>query len=218
VSRTTVFWRPFVLAAAVAAAVAPTAVAPTAVADPPPDGDPGPVAAIEARLVRGVPIGGAFTQRLEIAELSRPIVSEGRFYFSPDGAVAWYVDRPVETRAILAAGRASETSAVDGPSDIAWLAGLVRAFVAGDFEALASSFSIEADDTRPQWRATLTPRAPPLDALVARVGLHGDAFVAGLAIDTAAGDRIAIDFQNVGVLDVLPPQVAGDLRGERSPR
>ena len=48
---------------------------------------------IEALLTSNPLLAGEFVQSIEIAALSRPIESSGRFYFQEAEGIAWYVDR-----------------------------------------------------------------------------------------------------------------------------
>lgn len=168
---------------------------------------------IEALLTSNELLAGEFSQSIEIAALSRPIESSGRFYFQEAEGIAWYVDRPLKTSVFIDEHGTVQSSAGlrTQPSGMAWIADLTRALLLGDLEHLSGLFTLEGASNDVSWSIELTPKQPLLEKMFERIEMTGADTVQDIVLHTKSADRISIRFVNVKAIAELPASVALDM-------
>lgn len=174
-------------------------------------GDGALIQQIEALLTSNELLAGEFVQSIEIAALSRPIESSGRFYFQEAEGIAWYVDRPLKTSVFIDEHGTVQSSAGLGPSGMAWIADLTRALLLGDFGHLSGLFTLEGASNGASWSIELTPKQPLLEKMFERIEMTGADTVQDIVLHTKSADRISIRFVNVRAIAELPASVALDM-------
>jgi hypothetical protein len=148
-----------------------------------------------------------FVEKKKLALLRAPLRSEGRIYFMRPGHLARFVESP--TASVVRIGPdalhvedQSGTQQFDlrGRPDIKTFVESFVHVVAGNHEALASTYSIEfapAEGEDP-WLLTLTPKRKPLSELIERLEIRGHGYeVRTVRVLEGRGDTTEIALEAV---------------------
>lgn len=199
----------------VATAAAPAvAGAPTAVAAPA-DVAARPVAApaltlddLLGRFARMSGLQAKFREEKHMALLAAPLVNEGVIYFIPGAGkprLARHTTAPapsvvlIEGTALrMADGASREEIALDrNPPVRLFVDSFVKIF-AGDREALAAMYAMELAAEGERWTLRLKPKVAPIDKLIDRIEITGEALViATMRVVEVGGDETLTSFSAV---------------------
>ena len=164
-------------------------------------------AEIAAKLAAPEVLRGNFEQTREIAMLSKPLESSGRFLLS-DMGLYWQQDRPVASVMIADADRLLQ-SVGDGalrsidvaknPVVLSFSQSFLSIFSGGE-EGLRENFDVEfkpAGDESGTWEIILTPTRFPMSEAVESIILTGREYIETLTVINRTSDKTVIHFSEL---------------------
>lgn len=159
------------------------------------------LASVSERLAAVETLRGSFDQTREIAALSRPLRSRGRFIVSelglyweqrepfailliatPDGMLQRVADQP-----------AIRVSAAEQPIALS-ISQVFLGIFRGDHNEIDRYFDVLFDGNGDSWIMQLSPKAFPLTEAIDTIEIEGKAYIERLRIHGAAGDLQTIEF------------------------
>ena len=164
------------------------------------------VEALLERMRASAGVAAEFTERKELALLSAPLESRGRLYFAPPDRLARFTTAPLFSALIIDGDsvrfREGEDQEIDLSGDP-----VARRFVenfivlwSGDRDRLERLYRVDLSSEGERWQLSLSPRGAPLDAVIERIELRGDAQrLLEMVVRDRDGDRTTTAF---GVVDV----------------
>ncbi len=140
---------------------------------------------------------GLFQQSQYIRVLKKPLVSNGRFLFSPSGALQWNVEYPLTSELLV-----DPTGQIflNGKSQarkhpiVLYFAKLMSALIGGDFSKLSTEFSISGECSDHVWQLTLEPKSNILVKIFEKITVWGSVRVSKIALLQTDGDRVVLEF------------------------
>jgi hypothetical protein len=178
-------------------AAAPSAAAPSgSAASPPSVVDMGTL----LRAFQGMPgLEAEFVEEKQIAMLARPLSSRGRLYFTHPGLMLRRVESPRPSEVVITPDslrtkdeNGEQTLDLRARPDIKPFIESLTWILGGDARALAAVYSLAftPEGAGKPWLLSLTPKAKPLNQLIAAIQITGK----GLRVDTVevrevGGDR-----------------------------
>lgn len=147
-----------------------------------------------ARSVRG-----AYRQTKQLAELPRPLVSEGDFLFARDLGIAWRTRTPFASELLItpdalvqrSGGAEQRVDAREQPA-VRTIASVFFAVFSLDFEALSGLFELYGEQaTDGSWTLGLRPRQPT--GAVDEIEVSGGRSVDQVLLRERGGDRTRIE-------------------------
>lgn len=187
-------WLTLVALLANAAAVAQT--------DSPTAGDPAMESVLQ-RLASFRTLRGDFVQSREIAGLSRPLVSSGRFLISELG-LFWGQSEPFESTLIARedsltqqiGDRAPVTITLEDQPIAVSIGRVFLGLFQGNRDRLSEHFDVAFEQREARWRLELDPITFPLTESVERIVVEGNRHLERIRIDGIAEDVMTIDLSN----------------------
>lgn len=178
------------------------AAAALAQTDSPTEGDP-TLESVLQRLASFRTLRGDFVQSREIAGLSRPLVSRGRFVISELG-LYWGQSEPFESTLVARedsltqqiADRAPVTIMVEDQPIAVSIGRVFLGLFQGDRRRLGEHFDVAFEQREARWRLELDPISFPLTESVERVVVEGSRHLERIRIDGIAEDVMIIDLSN----------------------
>lgn len=162
------------------------------------------LAEVSAQLERPAVVRGEFEQAKQIAGLSRPLVSRGRFVVASGQGVLWDTLEPfpqqlrISAAGVRAAGpdEGSQQTLVGGDAGSAAreLNRVLGAVFEADLEVLGGYFRVQCEPVDGAWRLRLEPRAAALARVFSGITLQGDRLVESIELREANGDTTRIRF------------------------
>ncbi|MDR0716904.1 MAG: outer membrane lipoprotein carrier protein LolA [Azoarcus sp.] len=169
---------------------------------------------VRARLALAPVTKGEFLQTRKLAQIGKPLVSNGRFLVARDVGVIWENVAPFAQTTRLTKNEILQThgegTATRLSADKEPVVGVINAILfgtlSGDIEALAQRFDYSGEVTGAAWRLDFTPKDASLARFIRSLSLSGGRDIGRVEITSAAGDVTLIEFR---------AQVhAGELAGE----
>jgi hypothetical protein len=162
--------------------------------------------ALMERMRRSVGVAAEFTERKELALLSKPLESRGRLYFASPDRLARFTTTPVFSALIVAGDAVRFREGEDEELDLSGDP-VARRFVenfvvlwSGDQGRLERLYRVELSAKGERWQLSLSPRGAPLDRVIERIELRGDSqSLLEMEVRERDGDRTITAF---GVVDV----------------
>jgi hypothetical protein len=162
--------------------------------------------ALMERMRRSVGVAAEFTERKELALLSKPLESRGRLYFASPDRLARFTTTPVFSALIVAGDAVRFREGEDEELDLSGDP-VARRFVenfvvlwSGDQGRLERLYRVELSAKGERWQLSLSPRGAPLDKVIERIELRGDSqSLLEMEVRERDGDRTITAF---GVVDV----------------
>jgi hypothetical protein len=163
-----------------------------------------PIAKIQAMLAKPNALCGRFDQTKQLAGMTRPLASSGRFCVVAGKGVLWRTLKPFPNTLRLTRDEivhfqgervAMRLDAKQEPT-VRMINSVLFSLLAGDLAQLESLFEVEgsADTT---WKVSLKAREPALAKAIGAISLDGAAYVKNIHINEASGDRTDIVFSDI---------------------
>ncbi|TJZ70695.1 outer membrane lipoprotein carrier protein LolA [Chitiniphilus eburneus] len=170
-----------------------------------------PLSQVEQRLDRARAVRGEFVQTRELVGVKKPLRASGRFLVDRERGVVWRTDKPfsqsmrITRERIVQRSGGQETLRLDAQREpvVGTIGGVLFALFAGDFNALAAHFEVDASVAGPRWQVKLKPREVALGKLVTGLTLDGAGTVQHIVLTGAGGDITRIEFSGVTVGDTV---------------
>jgi len=160
-----------------------------------------------------------FTQRRENPDLAEPQVSKGDLLFVVGKGMVWHTREPFEDTLVFTSGDARRLNAQgklervrDGNRGVSQVSGMLQGMLAGKADEAARQFTITAEGTLEHWTLHFVPKQARVARVLAGITLQGDAFLEGIDVNLASGEKTAITFANTrdaGELTEQEAQVLG---------
>ncbi|MDR2260405.1 MAG: outer membrane lipoprotein carrier protein LolA [Azoarcus sp.] len=158
---------------------------------------------VRARLVLAPVTKGEFLQTRKLAQIDKPLVSNGRFLVARDIGVIWENIAPFAQTTRLTKNEILQThdqgTATRLSADKEPVVGVINAILfgalSGDIEALAQRFDYSGKVTGDAWRLDFTPKDASLARFVRGLALSGGRGIERIEITSAAGDVTHIEFK-----------------------
>jgi Outer membrane lipoprotein carrier protein LolA-like len=169
-----------------------------------------PVTKIQSMIARPKVLCGRFDQQKQLVGLKKPIVANGRFCVVADRGVLWRTLQPFPntlrlTREEIVQFRedrvAMRLDAKQEPA-VRMINGVLFAVLAGDLSQLQALFEIDGNIQGNSWSVAVKARDPSIAKVISSIALQGDAYVKGVVLMEANGDRTAITFSSIETGDV----------------
>lgn len=146
-------------------------------------------------------LSGEFRQQRTIEVLKLPLISSGTFLYRHDRGILWQTITPVQNivqidnqKGLLAGTNANDLNPVSTPQLIA---DLFLGVFSGNFEQLATHFTIDNVAAGEGWQLHLTPRSQALQSHLMYIELQGDKHIEFIVFEEANGDRTQIHLFNI---------------------
>jgi outer membrane lipoprotein-sorting protein len=151
------------------------------------------------RAFSGMPgLEARFREEKHIALLAKPLVSEGRLFFTHPGLLLRRVETPRASEVIISGDRvvlrdASGEQALDlrARKDLRPFVESLTWILAGNQKALEGVYAVSFQPERAgqPWQLTLKPKIEPLSHLIAHIRIHGSGYaVARIEVVETSGD------------------------------
>lgn len=159
--------------------------------------------AVASRLAQIDTLRGRFEQVREIAALSRPLRSNGRFIISELG-LYWEQDEPFQSRTIAGPDGISQqvadlpkvtTSSEEQPIAAA-VSQVFMGIFKGDRTGLETHFGLDFTSRGQAWMLDLEPLEYPLTEVIGRIVVEGSEFIDTLRMTDLDGGSLMIRFSN----------------------
>jgi hypothetical protein len=158
---------------------------------------------VRARLAPEPVTQGEFLQTRKLAQIKKPLVSNGRFLVVRELGVIWENIAPMAQTMRLTKGEILQTSggetlmrlSVDKEPVVGIINSILFGMLAGDLEALAKHFSYSGKLEGDKWRLDFIPKDTNLARLIQSLTLSGGHDVEQVEIISAAGDVTHIEFK-----------------------
>lgn len=154
-----------------------------------------------------------FTQSRENPDLAQPQVSKGDLLFVIGHGMVWHTREPFDDTLVLTSGGARRVNAKgelervrDGNRGISQVSGMLQGLLAGKSDEALRQFNVSAEGTVDAWSLRFTPRQARVAKVLAGITLKGDAFLEGIEVDLASGERTVITFSHTRDAGTLTPQ------------
>lgn len=160
--------------------------------------------AVRERLQQHEWLRGEFTQAKKVPGFAKPLLSRGDFVLARGRGVLWRTTQPFaselrltrdEIRATQGGQTAMRLDAAREPA-VRLINTLMFALLDGDVSGLADVFELGGAVKGATWRLTLLPRPGPLQQVLKKVELEGDAYVRRIQLFEANGDESLIQLAN----------------------
>jgi hypothetical protein len=174
------------------------------------------LAGVRERLVLTAQTQGEFVQTRRLADIRKPLVSNGRFVVARGLGVIWEDLRPFTRTLRLTRDEILQT---DGERTLMHLTaarepvvGIVNAILfgvlAGDLDALGGNFDHSgALEPGGRWRLDFTPRDARLGRMIRSLAMRGGRDVESVELTSAAGDVTTIEFKAQTHADTIAADV-----------
>ncbi|GHU26541.1 hypothetical protein AGMMS50256_04040 [Betaproteobacteria bacterium] len=163
--------------------------------------------AVEKQLILEPVARGEFVQTRKLAQIRKPLVSNGRFLVAQNYGVIWENLSPITQITRLTRDEIVQT---DGNTTLMKLSaekepvvriinGILFSVFSGDVAALAQVFDysgqVEGKADSKTWRLNFTPKDNSLARLIQELRLEGGRDVSSVEMESAAGDVTRIEFK-----------------------
>ena len=150
---------------------------------------------------------GNFEQQKRIAALPIPLVSSGRFSFSPQGGLKWQTVTPIASLMTIDDQGIRQSQ----NSDIIWqkdknspeallIGGVFNAVLQQDWQQLAKDFELTRVATESSgWQIQLLPRSEVIASYIRQVDIYGQQRAERFVMTEASGDttHIRLEYQDL---------------------
>ncbi|MFO7568951.1 MAG: outer membrane lipoprotein carrier protein LolA [Smithellaceae bacterium] len=164
-----------------------------------------------------------FTQKKSMKILSKPLISEGRFYFAAPNSIRWEYVRPLksvvisdqgETKRFMAAGGKMVEDKSGGVQAMRIVLDEVAGWMSGKFDG-NPSFAASLKEEKAATVITLVPAGEAMAGMMRRIEIvvsRQDASVRTVRMVESDTAETLIEFQNVRINEALPDGVFRDVR------
>lgn len=159
---------------------------------------------IMLQLEQHTVVRSEFSQRKQMAELKRPLLTTGRVLLSRQHGVLWQIEQPYRVSYAISEGGIIEIQS-DGSRreqagrsmpGLPQVSRILRALLGADMNALRETFLIEAGGTPDKWTIELKPRTAQVAQFAKGLRISGGRYVETLQIEEADEDLTVIRFRN----------------------
>jgi len=166
-------------------------------------------------------ISADFVQKKVMKILSRPLVSEGKFYYAAPDSIRWEYSKPVKsvvisskgnTRRYMASGGKMVEDKTGGAQAMKIVLNEVAGWMSGRFDANPSFAATLKEGANTQ--ITLTPAGKSMAGMIEKIEItvsRKDASVKSVRIIESATAETRIDFQHVVINKAFHPSVFQDV-------
>ncbi|MDR1889885.1 MAG: outer membrane lipoprotein carrier protein LolA [Zoogloeaceae bacterium] len=169
---------------------------------------------VERQLILEPVVRGEFVQTRRLAQIKKPLVSNGRFLVAQNYGVIWENVSPIPQTTRLTRDEIVQT---DGKETLMKLNaekepvvriinGILFSVFSGDVAALARVFDYSGKVEGKVWRLDFTPKDKNLARLIRELRLEGGRDVSSVELESAAGDVTRIEFKAQTYGDALTPE------------
>ncbi len=165
-------------------------------------------------------ISADFVQKKSMKILSKPLVSEGKFYYAAPDSIRWEYVKPLKsvvvsekgkTRRYMAAGGKMIEDKTGGAQAMKIVLDEVAGWMGGRFTANPSFTAVIKEG--PMTQITLTPAGKGMAGMIEKIEItisRKDASVQSVRIVESATAETRIDFKNVVINQSIQPSVFRD--------
>ena len=165
-------------------------------------------------------ISADFVQKKSMKILSKPLVSEGKFYYAAPDSIRWEYVKPLKsvvvsekgkTRRYMAAGGKMIEDKTGGAQAMKIVLDEVAGWMGGRFTANPSFTAVLKEG--PMTQITLTPAGKGMAGMIEKIEItisRKDASVQSVRIVESATAETRIDFKNVVINQSIQPSVFRD--------
>jgi len=166
-------------------------------------------------------ISADFVQKKIMKILSRPLVSEGKFYYAAPDSIRWEYSKPVKsvvisskgnTRRYMASGGKMVEDKTGGAQAMKIVLNEVAGWMSGRFDSNPSFAATLREGANTQ--ITLTPTGKSMAGMIEKIEItvsRKDASVKSVRIIESATAETRIDFQHVVINKAIHPSVFQDV-------
>ena len=164
-----------------------------------------PLDRIQAMLAKPAQLCGRFDQTKQLAGMTKPLVSNGRFCVIAGKGVLWRTLKPFSNTLRLTRDEivsmqgervAMRLDARQEPT-VRMIHSVLFSLLSGELGQLETLFEVDGSATATSWKVALTARSPALAKAIGAIALDGGAYVRNITINEAGGDRTEIVFSDI---------------------
>jgi hypothetical protein len=177
-------------------------------------------ATLIAKLRRPAPADTAYLEVRFVHVLQRPLVLRGELHYGGPAQLGKRVDTPYRETTTIADGQVSveregkpaKHFSLERAPELQALLGSFSALLGGDALALNGYYSIAAENAGPNWRLTLTPRAPALARQLRQMTVDGRTNEPRcFTLNEADGDASVMLLGELAATKLASPPVLADI-------
>lgn len=156
---------------------------------------------VAERLSKPGVLRGNYSQTRQIAELSRPLTSSGRFLLSESG-LQWQQEKPFDN-VIVADGKRVAERIADGPVKsvdssrqpvVVAISKIFLNMFRGQHADLEDNFTVRFEQDNETWEIGLTPTRSPLSKAIRQITLKGRERIEQISVSSGVSDEMTIRF------------------------
>lgn len=164
-----------------------------------------PVAQIQSMLAKPAILCGHFEQSKQLAGISKPLASQGRFCVLAGKGVLWKTLKPFPNTLRLTRDEISQYQGerlavrLDARQEptVRMINSVLFALLAGDLSQLDKVFEVDGSVDGGAWKVALKARQPALAKAIGAITLDGGAYVKHIQMAEESGDRTTIVFSDI---------------------
>jgi hypothetical protein len=156
---------------------------------------------VAERLSKPGVLRGNYSQTRQIADLSRPLTSSGRFLLSESG-LQWQQEKPFDN-VIVADGKRVAERIADGPVKsvdssrqpvVVAISKIFLNMFRGQHADLEDNFTVRFEQDNETWQIGLTPTRSPLSKAIRQITLKGRERIDQISVSSGVSDEMIIRF------------------------
>lgn len=147
-------------------------------------------------------VRGHFTQKKYLAELDKPLTSQGEFVLARGHGLIWRVKKPFQTTLVITndalvqrhdGQTVKRLSQAERPG-LKIVTGIMLAIFSADFDQLKDHFIPKFEQTADQgWQLVLTPKTEAIARMVRQIRISGRRQIRRIVIEKPGGNRSVIN-------------------------
>ena len=143
-----------------------------------------------------------FVQMKKIAALSRPLISKGQIWMSPEGQLIWQILKPLKSTMLIQDNsfklfnKNDELQPDNRNALVKDISSLFLTLLSGDSEKLSSMFNqiLKCDEN--SWHLELRPKEQKLSNLISLITLSGEESLTNISFQENRGDLTTIELSH----------------------
>lgn len=144
-----------------------------------------------------------FVQTKNIKNLSRPLISKGQIWKSPDGQLVWQTQTPIKSTIVMNNigiqfyNKHDQRLENNNQLLAENISDLFLIILSGETDQINNTFVQKTSCDNKQWRLDLVPKNPELSKLISQISIQGSEFIETISYREQRGDATEIGLTKV---------------------
>lgn len=153
------------------------------------------LAQINKQLAKAPLTQGKFQQEKRLKFLTKPLISNGHFFYHQNQGVIWQTQTPVQSTLIINdAAMLSDQGKQNLPPAFG---SVFKALLGGEINTLAQNFIVTAKQQAKSWQLELKPNNAMLQQAISTISISGDTEVREWELQETSGNLTSIQFSEI---------------------